>query len=225
MLIFAPQSNTPGKSDATGAFIPESQAFAKLHGGIARTFANAKPMGDRRSAWLRSLEGLDRKGRVFALYSHGWPRGVQLGFLIGHIDTLASTLAVMLPERPMVVNLACCDAARDQDDDRMDDLNDGVGGIGGFADMLCTRLAAHGVQSKVFAHASTGHTTSNPYVRVFDSQDAYPQGGTWLVSPKDSPKLFLRWRNALRDTDLRHRFCLMTREALIQELENTRIVG
>lgn len=224
MLIYAPQSNTPGKSDATGAFIPESQAFAKLHGGVARTFANAKPMGDRRSTWLRSLDGLDRKGNVFSLYAHGWPRGIQLGFLVGHVDQLANTLAVMLPGRPLVVNLACCDCARDSDDDRQDDMNDGIGGVGGFADILCTRLAAIGVRNRVYAHSTTGHTTWNPWVRVFDSHDEHPQGGSWLVSPKDT-RLWNRWRNALRNTNLRHRYCFMTSAEVRSELEASRGVG
>lgn len=222
MIIIAPQSNTPTKSDATGAFQPEAQAFDRLQGHTAfHLFDNRVPMGDRRASFLRMLGTLSPTSRGLAAYCHGWPRGVQFGFLLSHADLLARALVkACVPatrERPLIVNLACCDTARDTDDDRVDDIReDGPGGIGGFADVLCTRLAAQGAPCRVFAHASLGHTTTNPYVRVFDSTDEYPQGGPWVVPPSSS--LFRRWRAALRDTNLRHRFCLMSHAEIEHEL-------
>ena len=40
VIAIAPAHDSPGKHDASGAFIPEARAFVKLHGGKLLTFVN-----------------------------------------------------------------------------------------------------------------------------------------------------------------------------------------
>ncbi|MBK7153843.1 MAG: hypothetical protein IPH72_19025 [Sandaracinaceae bacterium] len=76
-----------------------------------------------------------------------------------------------------------CDAARDDDADRRDDVTQSAGGDGGFADQLRDALAAHGLTGHVDAHAKPGHTTKNPHLRRFHMDGGPGVGGEWLVEP------------------------------------------
>src|SRR5690606_18287712 len=94
-----------------------------------------------------------------------------------------------------IITLYACDAARDGDSDRRDDVAPGPGGDGGFADALRDALSAdHHMHGHVDAHASLGHATKNPFVRRFwmDGESA-DIGGDWLISP-GSPA----WRTWVR---------------------------
>lgn len=221
MLVLAPLRDTEGKRDVTGAFLPEARALADRHGGTLRQIENTVPFTARRALSLREINRyVQERGALdaFAMCCHGWPQGVQLGFRIEDAGLLARALAQKrsLRTEPFAVGLLCCDTARDADADRADDLADGPGGIGGFADTLCEAIGNLGFHARVTAHATLGHTTSNPHVRVFDSADRTP-GGVWIVPPR-SPR-WVRWTRALRDTDLRLRVPFMQQDAIERELD------
>lgn len=221
MLVLAPLRDTHGKHDVTGAFLPEARALADRHGGSMRQLENSIPFTARRALSLREISRhVQTHGSIasFAMCCHGWPTGVQLGFRSLDAGLLARALVQQrtLRSEPFVVALFCCDTARDEDADRADDLVDGPGGVGGFADTLCEAIGNLGFHSRVTAHSTLGHTTANPYVRVFDSADTV-RGGAWLVTPR-SPR-WARWARALRETDLRLRIPFMTQGDVERELD------
>jgi len=73
-----------------------------------------------------------------------------------------------------------------------------IAGDGGFADKLRDAFCEAGMTwVKVYAHTTAGHTTRNPYVRIFEGQGSPIGGigGQLLVQP--GAKLWKTWRSAL----------------------------
>jgi hypothetical protein len=215
-LVFAPAYNTIGKSDATGAFHPEAKAFVRLHSldGSLTLFDNHAKLAVRRKHAVERISQ-ERLGSVslVAYFGHGLKDGIQLGFKMAHVRALAEALA-RVSEPELTVALYACDTGKDDDEDKLDDLKPGPGGDGGFADALRGHLFLMGVKATVYAHAATGHTTRLPFVRVFEPGEL--GGGSWLIEP--GSKLWRPWVYALRNTSLRLRFPLMTREEIEAEL-------
>lgn len=205
VLAIAPMHNSNGKKDATGAFLPEARAFAKLHRGRLLTFDNNAPKPQRFTDvvdWLTPHRDVE----CAAFFMHGFRSGLQCGAHMRNVHVLAATLRACGVRS---VALYACDAARDLDADRSDDLDDGDAGAGGFASALSGALP--GVP--VYAHPTTAHTTRNPHVRVFNGGG----DGAWLVEP-GSP-WWRHWRRALQDdAALRLSFPLWSRERLVAEL-------
>lgn len=212
-VVFAPLRNAPGKRDA-GEFLREAHAFNRAHGfhDIVRVFDNKQPAGGRRGDVLAYLRQ-QRDVSVAAFFCHGWADGVQAGFMRAHVRLLALELkAVCRPE--LTVALYCCSTGADDDGSEADERAPGPGGEGGFADRLRDALCELGVHATVFAHSTAGHTTRNPNVRVFRPDRS--EGGVWLIDP-DGP-LWSAWLRALRLTDVRLKFPLVTQAALEQLL-------
>ncbi len=216
-LVIAPQHNTPGKRDATGAFLPEARGFCVAHGlpsAQVRLFNNMMPMAARATQvleWIKQ-EQPDSIDTV-ALFGHGWKDGIQLGFRIDNVRRLAQALADVCTLSPRII-LYCCDTARDGDDARADDLLPAPGGEGGFADGLRDALGHCGIGATIYAHSTAGHTSTNPYVRRFDA-DAMG-GGHYLIRPYS--ELWAPWARALQTTSLRFRFAFMAQAGIEQEL-------
>lgn len=209
LLAVAPAYNKIRK-DATAAFQPESAAFLRFHGGGQRLlFNNNNGMGRRWldvKTWLTQCDNVD----CFALFCHGWKDGVQIGLRTRDIPDFAATLKAACTPSP-VIALYCCDTARDNDEETVDDAQPGIGGDGGFADMLRDELVRLGVRPTIFAHSTAGHTTSNPFVRRFDN--TMDKGGLYVVDPGSSR--FRRWRLLLREhKTLRFQFPFMTQQEL-----------
>lgn len=205
VIAIAPMHNSPGKKDATGAFLPEGRAFAKLHAGRLLMFDNRRKSVDRLAEVIDLLAG--QRAECVAFFCHGYRTGIQVGATLRNVHALAAALRDV---GATTVPLYACDAARDADAFRDDDLEDGPGGAGGFA----SALSRHGFT--VDAHATTAHTTINPHVRRFDPHDD-TDAGEWLVTP-GSP-WWATWRRALRDDrDFRLSFPLWSRERLVAEL-------
>lgn len=213
-LIFAPNDNTKGRHDATGAFQPEARRFAAAHGCVEPLTLIVNKGADKASmredvlARLSTCEGLAPLYCV-AFFCHGYRRGIQLGFDNGNVARLAKAIAAV--SKPDVrVPLYACDTGRDADQDRKDDLA-AFGGDGGFADQLRDALCRHGcVDCVVYAHTTPGHATRNPYVRIFPGNGS-PVGGTggsWVVAPGSS--LWRAWRVKLREGNLRYEFPFMS---------------
>ncbi len=206
-LTLAPMYNSPGKKDATGAFQPERAAFCNCVAPMAYNYAidNTESKNTMRAFVLRYIH-VDTP-QLLAVFSHGWRTGIQFGFSLANVDELAVELARGCTS--VRVALYCCSTGS----------GPGVGGDGGFADMLRDALCRAGaVDCQVDAHDRAGHTTKNPYVVRFMGQGSATggQGGQWIVAPKS--KLWGRWVRALRG-DLRFRFPLMDVAAIHAELE------
>lgn len=221
ILCIAPSKDTVGRKDASGAFIPMARRFLGIHRevpGKLSTFDPTLPMRKRRSE-VRSLVGtLERNLSTVAFFCHGWKDGIQAGWTDEQLVDLVSMLLTRTTDGSLKrVILYACDSGRDGDLDREDDLVPGPGGDGGFADLLRDQFATFGASVDVFAHTTAGHTTSNPYVRVFYGAKSPQAGGPMLVAPK-SP-LWGDWRRALRDTDLWAHFPFLSQEELLMDLE------
>jgi len=219
MLCLVPDQNTVGKSDATGAFLPEARAFARCHGqnpdAIIARFPARELFLRRRAVCVRAIESaapLD----VLAFFCHGWRDGLQAGWQRNTILHLARTLAQQAARDAHVV-LYACDTGRDVDEAREDDREPGPGGDGGFADELRDACEALGRQVTVVGHATPGHCTWNSYARRF-VPGCGGRGGQWFVEPA-SP-LWLAWVRALREPrgTLRYRFWGMTPAEIAAEL-------
>lgn len=222
VLALVPMSNSKGKKDVTGAFLPEAKRWLDLHGGALARFDNAAAPAKRRAdveAILRGHSGL----RAVGFFCHGLSRQLQTGHGISHVDALADALtSATLPGA--VVALYACDAADTP-------VKNAPGGDDGFADRLRDALilrdAEHWQGGHVDAHVTTGHTTTNPYVRRFACSLAVPSevplgivGGEWLVKPGSAA--WGTWRRALRETDLRFRFPFMREREIHDELRGAR---
>lgn len=218
-LVFAPKYNTE-HHDATGAFQPEALAFCRLHKlDEPVLFDNRKPMRERLKDILKEMEKADGNSLdVVAFFCHGWATGAQIGVskkVPGSFDHFATELAgiVRIAVSPAVVFYSCSVGA-DGDSDSKDETGPGPGGDGGFLDSLRDRTISLTPEIRYLGHTVPGHTTKNPYVRVFQSR--YEPGGTWLVEPQ-SP-MWAKWKHRLATTDLRFRFPFMTREDILKEL-------
>lgn len=218
-LIFAPLRNTGTKKDATGAFIPEAREFIKslaLNTQV-KFFDNdpSRVFSDRRSDCehhFSEFTGAD----IVAFFCHGWKDGIQAGWVKGTIHKLAQSLSKSCSPSPTIL-LYACDAGRDEDGDRADDTLSGPGGEGGFADMLRDDCRRVGLGATIYAHATEGHCTWNPYVRVFLPDEA--AGGRWIIEPR-SP-LWSAWVKALRNTDMRYRFAFTPKADIEKALRSS----
>jgi hypothetical protein len=215
-LVFAPKHNAPGKKDASGAFIPEAKAFLRALSldGAVKLFDNtlARPFDKRRSDCEQWLDESSLLG-IVAFFCHGWKDGIQAGWKKGSVHRLADTLRHACAPNPLIL-LYACDAGRDADNDRDDDVQTGPGGEGGFADMLRDECRKAGLRATIYAHTKEGHCTWNPHVRVFLPDET--AGGRWVVDPKS--ELWGAWVRALRHTDMRFRFPFLPPDDLVSEL-------
>lgn len=216
-LILHPIHASIAKPGDAGEFSREALRFAGLHPGarVVR-FSNALGKGARRREVERAIAS-GGPWDVIALFSHGLKTSIQTGHGVEQVAQLADVIAANSAPR-LRVELYACDAARDADADKRDDLTESVGGDGGFADLLRDALATRGLQGHVDAHAKPGHATKNPHVRRFVMDHGPGAGGEWLVEPGTT--LWRPWSAALKSKTgtLRLRFGLMTQAEIHAEL-------
>jgi hypothetical protein len=230
-LVFYLNKNTPGKQDATGAFIPEAHAFAKMHAipdtRLIGVNCIALNKAQRRKVVfdeIRRQRDLD----CLAFFCHGWSAGIQLGISFREIQDLAYELSRMRSNQTraatenLIVALYACSTA-DGPDDSDSGFGPAPGTDGGFADMLRDNLCQlELINCRVMGHKTAGHCSRNPYVVFFDgdgtpegkTENSY-EGGEWVVVP--GSVLWDKWRKALSG-DLRFRMPFMTREEIQEEL-------
>jgi len=216
-LIFRPLHASPSKPADAGEFRREAERFAGTLTDAGwdvtvQTFDNALAKRDRRASVNRVIDG--GTWDLLALFGHGLRSGIQTGHDVANAEDLALLLSAR-SARPLRVELYACDAARDSDRDKRDDVTDAVGGDGGFADALRDALAELGVTGHVDAHAVAAHTTRNPYVRRFHMDAGSGAGAGWLVDPKGPH--WRAWRAALKG-DMRFRFPLMSADEIAAAL-------
>jgi hypothetical protein len=220
VLCFVPDANTPGRSDTSGAFLPEARAFARHHGvnpeHVVRRFPAALPIQKRRAACVAAFDTCDQPLDAVAFFCHGWRDGLQSGFLRANVLVLARLMG-MHARLDAHVLLYACDTGRDADLETDDDIESGPGGDGGFADELRDACEALGRRVTVMAHTTRGATTINPYARRF-APGCGGRGGEWYVEPEGP--LWRLWVRALRDprSTLKFRFPMMTPAEIAVEL-------
>jgi hypothetical protein len=215
IVAFAPAYDSPGKRDATGAFLPEAKAFARLHDCDRVIIDNRHVDAHMRQHVRDAIEARDEI-RCLAFFCHGFRSGIQFGFRLYSSAMIVDSLAPRMA-RDCVIALYCCDTGRDGDAEREDDLDPGPGGEGGFADALRDALRAkrRDWTGWVDGHVTAAHTTRNPHVRRM-----HAHGDSSYLIPRDG-ETWDRWRVALRETDLRLRFPLMTRGQIEDELRGS----
>lgn len=218
-LIFIPLHNSKGKRDVTGAFLPEAIAFKLQHGGVVYSVDNSLPMARRRAEVLRKIERERDFFNTVAFFCHGWQDGIQLGFNRKNVRELARALFEYgaLNDNDMVVALYCCSTGEDPQDKPLEAVGTGDNS---FADKLRDALCEQGeINCRIVAHSTAGHTTQNPHVLYMDGMGSNlgGVGGYAPVGPKS--KLWVKWKKALRTTDLRFRFPYMTVAEIHAELE------
>lgn len=199
-IAICPDRNSPGRRDATGAFIPCAERWADAHGGRVVRIDMSRP-----ATWqaARVIEVLTAQREAFAprvaFFCHGFTRRISFGLSLRNVRELARAIVPVGPPgstpatqgSPRVALFACASG-------------DGPGpdGEGGYADALCDALAdlTNG-SALVVAHTTAGHTTRNPYKRRFAAVSRWgSMGGAWIVAPGSA--LWSRWRDAMRRTDL-----------------------
>lgn len=187
--------NTRGKSDATGAFVPEAVHFSRHYACHREGFDNTLGAPQRRA----SVEGIIRKHRdleTVAIFCHGLRRSLQTGHDMATVGNLAAAISDATGPNVVVVLYACSTGGAED----------------GFASLLRTALHARFKTGHVDAHTNAAHTTRNPYVRRFVMGET---DSDWVVVP-GSPE-WARWRTELT-RDLRFRFPMMTIEQIRSEL-------
>jgi hypothetical protein len=215
VLVFAPQYNTAGKkADATGAFQPEAQAFARHHGVPKNQVVyvdNTLSKREMRQTVLGVVAAF-RQGAsggkppdAVAFFCHGQGKRIQFGFDTTNVADLAKAMTGIVAPR---VALYACNTGKASDAEALA----AFGGDGGFADALRDALCQAGAtECQVDAHTTAGHTTMNPNVRRFQGMGS-PVGGVggfYIVHPKQK-NLWKKWRTVLRETNLRFDFPFMS---------------
>jgi len=229
-LVLYSAKNTPGKSDATGAFEPEAKAFARTHDVPKDRVVGMPLVGMPKAVRMRrTLEAIHAANRnepldCLALFGHGWPDGIQFGFNRDDIPEFAGRLAVSCSQDLRVVLYACLAAENDVRDRNHKDV--GPGTDGGFADLLRDELVRWGVKRcQVDAHKFAGHTSMQPFVVRFlgsmvEDLNKGGVGGAWLVAP--GSEYWKAWvkklRGKARKGHLRYRFPFMSELQIKAEL-------
>jgi len=177
VLIEAMSFNSPGKHDATGAFLPESRACARVFSNLGVTThsieaGKGSTPEERASSWKRGLVKLAQAKVDFAAayhFSHGWPTGLQGPSLSLLADVLGSTSC------ELVVLEACLTAKEDE-----------VVSLP-FAEQLANLLFAQiGAKSRAhevytFGHTTAGHCSLNPFVHYYHPQAVEGQDGVPVI--------------------------------------------
>ena len=209
----------------SGAFRPEARRFAKEH-QLESSVIVAINVG--RSRLRRQQEVLDgiksaadaQDGLDFvAFFCHGYRYRLQVGFgSSSKVDEawlrkLAKTVYDNTGWGVVLPLYACTTATSDR---RKHDQT--AAGDGGFADELRDALCEEGAtQCRVVGHTTSGHTTKNPYVRVFEGNGSREggTGGQWISRPRGPT--WRRWKTWLRDGNNRFRFPFMETSEIIEK--------
>jgi hypothetical protein len=234
ILVIYSDTNTHGKSDATGAFMPEAEAFAKVHQVPSENMVGIRcprvNKGIRRGKVLDAMyqRGQHRPLDAIVFFGHGWPQGIQFGFNRSQIPELVDRMGEFCHPDAKVVLFACLAAENDVRDKLVTGL--GPATDGGFADILRDEMVRQGMNKGwVDGHKTAGHTSWNPFLVRFLCEDVDdPQfgavGGAWLVAPRS--QLWKKWIKALKDqkSGMRYRFPFMSEIEIKAELLGARII-
>lgn len=211
-LVFYTSTNRKGKHDATGAFIPEALAFAKIH-EVPKVDVIAIPQNippwDRRYLFRSAVRKRKKYGETYdgiVYLGHGSKSGLPglgMGYRVkpsGTPEAMADLLSPILEPWATVVLYTC------------------LAGKGfGYADDLFHEFGENmPCGPTLVAHLSRGHTTFNPWAEYSGEG---PDGAGRDIIERDDP-LWPRWRAALKaDQWFRLSFPFMAHEQILAYLE------
>ena len=148
-LILYRSTNSKGKRDATGAFIPEAIALSKILGRSDDVEVLRFP----RSFTKVPRINLSGNFESISVFCHGWVNGVEL---LPSGRSGASQMARYMKEHSCkYLNLFACSAA-----------NEGHSG-GCYARWVSEECHNLGHRAQVFGHETAGHTSWNPKARFY----------------------------------------------------------
>ena len=174
IIAFAPKVGTAKKKYDYRSFQGWARKFLKYHDQPSENLViidNTKRPRAMRAQVIRALKAAGEPD-VVALFCHGTPRKIQLGFNRYTLKSLAEVLAWRCDVR---VVLYACLAGK----------GPGPGGDRGFADELRDAICkAGGRYCRVVAHTTAGRADKNPFVRSFDGDGSSTggAGGYYLVN-------------------------------------------
>lgn len=226
--VFIPRYNSKGKKDVTGAFHPEAVKFCHVWGkdeGEIISLNNRHRRRDLADSLLNKMESAQNDSPVWIFFCHGYTHGIQFGIRSPQhkrfgegdrrdfnrfIDVVSLSAALASTRTPVIV-LYACSTGNDPDGDS--DTAPGSGD-GSFGDLTRDRLCESGaVNCRVFTHATAGHTTLNPMVKIFDGEGKpYGDNGGKLVAPPGSRKFNNLRKKLRRDQEFRFHFPFMSME-------------
>jgi hypothetical protein len=232
ILVIYSNTNVGKKKDATGAFIPEAEAFQRMHGIPDENMVGVKcprvPKHKRRAKVYKAIERVGKKRTIdaIAFFGHGWPQGIQFGIGKGTIKDFCSLLGLSndsgqpyCSDKLIIVLYACLAA---ENNDKNDNRKIGPGTNGGFADELRDELNRFGFSGHVDAHLTAGHTDWNPFLIRFvcESWEDDLCGGSWIIQPRSA--LWKKWVKLLKsNTGFRLRFPFMKEEEIVAEVASS----
>jgi hypothetical protein len=202
-FAIAPNHNTGGKNDATGAFLPGAQKFGKAYSCPWRQFDNTGAPNVVRKRFYDTIETHCPSGtNLFAYFGHGIAKGLASPHVYG--DNLDDLLKILKPKisKPFVAVLYACSSGAAQ------------GFSGKFRDKL-------GGDVWVYGHTSVGHAFLNPDV----SEEASGNSPTWRMLYPSGDELRAAWADALKYTDLWLRFPLLEDDDIYAEVNARRLLG
>lgn len=205
-LVFFTSTNRKGRKDATGAFIPEAKAFAKIHGVPKRDLIAVPqdiPLWDRR--WI-VRKALQKRAGVATAYDaviylgHGTPTSLPgLGLRQNNLAWFADGVAGLIGWKGVLVLYACS-----------------AGKGFGVADRIDVELADRGFKEvRTVAHLTPGHASWNPYAEY--SGEGPTSRGVPIIAK--GSKVWQRWISALRNNQwFRLSFPFMTQSEIVRQL-------
>jgi len=210
VIVFAPEFNTQGKRDATGAFHPGAKMFCDYYGLDREKVVhyidneNSKHIQARqllskmeaaRTVWPETGDYL--YPQVYVFFCHGYISGIQFGIRSptpgrrftstdrGHWERFVA--AIGRHPAPVVILYACSTG-----DDPDDDPNSAPGsGDDSFGDLLRDALCARQCTfNRVVTHYSPGHTFYNRDIKIMDGMGSPIGGHGGLPLAKNGSKTY-----------------------------------
>jgi hypothetical protein len=188
----------------TKEFEREAKKYQKFHGKLAVKDEDLIPydkFGALRRRWavLRMLAKKETTYDTVVIFCHGRKNWIELGFTSKDVDILATMLNPILTFDARII-LYCCS----------------TGKPGGFAQKLSKAMPLQGL--KVYSHLTSGHTTENPFLAIYeDGKDITP----YEIMP--TGPLWKPWKRSLKNYGkMRLLFPFMTESKLIESLSNAK---
>jgi len=211
VIVFTPNKNYR-KKDYEYAFKPESEALCnflmdKYEKENTYVDIDVTRVDISRSKTGCLLEMVETIAKVFWMYMadidiiyflcHGYQWGIQLGLNRRNIEEFIDVVHEYLsPDIKFI--FYCCNVAKNR----------------GLCEYLTKVLIKKDFRDfRVVGHNTRGHTTKNPYVKVFDK--AHPKG-YYIIPPKSVT--FKKWRKLLK-TDFRFEYPLLDIEEIRKRIQ------
>jgi hypothetical protein len=235
VAIIVPKYNTT-KPDATGAFHPEAINFCE-YWNLPRNrilyVDNKLPKNVKRERnvaddFLSKMESIQESNEapiaIWVLFCHGYTHGIQFSirsknhkfFNPAYEEKYESFINIISEHPSPLIALYACSTGDDPEGNP--DTAPGSGD-GSFADMLRDDLCRTGcVYSRVMSHTTAGHTTHNPFIKLFDGNGSAigGEGGELIARP--GSKKFRNLRKLLK-TDFRFKIPFMTNKSIQKEIK------